>query len=163
MRVKLGILPPSQLHIHEFRFQNGGLVETWWNFFFLGYFLFLEALNSSELGGHRIRNYFFLLPSLATDVYHFGAKSCSMKLISKFHQRKYGNLLGYIRTQSIWDGLIPFIERWHCFLNEFLKRQYMPIIKFSKGTEETSSPSLPVQWAPQSLSSPGTHHLLYPF
>lgn len=122
-------------------------------FFFLDTSFSLKLLNSSELGGSRIRNYFYLLSFLATDVYHFGAKSCSMKLISKFHQRKYGNLLGYILTQTIWDGLIPFIERWHCFLNEFLNRQYMPIIKFSEGTE-ISSPSLPVQWAPQSLSSP---------
>lgn len=44
-----------------FGFQNGSLVETWLHFFF-GYFLFLEALNSSELRGYRIRVYFFSPP-----------------------------------------------------------------------------------------------------
>lgn len=32
----------------------------------------------------------------------------------------------------------------------------MPIIKFSEGKEESSSPSLPVQSAPQSLHRPGS-------
>lgn len=128
----------SQLYVCEFQ------VSKWWPggnsaklFFFFKYFLLLEAPNSSEFGGYRIEDHVFLLPSLAIDVYHVGAKSCLMKLSSESHQRECGNLLGYILRQYIWDGFISFIETWLCFLNEFLKRQYRPIIKFLEGTEET--------------------------
>lgn len=77
------------------------MVAGWnWIKLFFDYCLFLKFLVLLNLEVAELEISFFLLLSPTTDVYHLGAKSCSMKLVSKVHQGKYGNLLGDILSIS---------------------------------------------------------------